>query len=225
MRISNRCRHEAVIAACVIAMMELVGDPARASAEQKDFRGTPLFREVAGPKAGRPILLLHGGAFSSATWKELGTIDALAAAGHRVFAVDLPGFGKSPANRGDLSTFAVDLLAHLKIDRVVLVSPSMSGRVSFPLVLNHPDRLAGYVPIAPVESVQYAKRLKNSPVPALVIWGEHDKVFPPAQATSLAASFKKAEVLILPGARHPAYLDQPKMFHDALLKFIAQLDD
>lgn len=33
-----------------------------------------------------------------------------------------------------------------------------------------------------------------------------------------------AEVLILPEARHPAYLDQPEMFHDALLKFIAGLE-
>jgi abhydrolase domain-containing protein 14 len=190
-----------------------------------EFQGKPLFFRTAGPADGRPVLLLHGAAFDSETWQKLGTIDALADAGHRVIAVDLPGFGKSPARRTDPSSFGVDLLDHLGIDRVVVVSPSMSGGASLPLVLHHPKRVAGYVPIAPVGSVEYAKKLNHCPVPALVIWGEKDRLFPPAQAAVLAEAFDQSEVLILPGARHPAYLDQPEMFHEALLRFIKQLDD
>ena len=44
-------------------------------------------------------------------------------------------------------------------------------------------------------------------------------------ADTLAAGFKTAEVLILPKAKHPAYLDQPDLFHKALLKFLASLGD
>lgn len=197
----------------------------RAAGERMEFQGKTLFRLESGPADGRPVLLLHGAAFHSGTWQKLGTIDALVAAGHRVIAIDLPGFGKSPARRTDPSTFGVELLDALGIDRVVIVSPSMSGGVSFPLVLHHPERVAGFVPVAPVGAVEYAKKLNNSDVPALVIWGEKDKLFPTAQAKTLAESFEKAEVLILPGARHPAYLDQPEMFHEALLKFIAGLED
>jgi abhydrolase domain-containing protein 14 len=196
-----------------------------ASEGSMEFQGAPLFRITAGPADGRAVLLLHGAAFDSATWQKLGTIDVLANAGYRVFAVDLPGHGKSAPRHIDPSSFGVELLAHLGIDRAVVVSPSMSGSISFPMVLHHPERVSAFVPIAPVESVDYAKKLKNSPVPTLVVWGEKDPLFPPAQATLLAKSFKKAEVLILPGARHPAYLDQPKMFHEALLKFLAGLDD
>ena len=42
---------------------------------------------------GTPVLLLHGGAFSSKTWVEVGTLQALKKAGFDVVAVDLPGKG------------------------------------------------------------------------------------------------------------------------------------
>lgn len=190
-----------------------------------EFQGAPLFRITAGPAEGRAVLLLHGAAFDSSTWQKLGTIGVLANAGYRVCAIDLPGYGKSPTRRIDPSSFGLELLAHLGLDRAVLVSPSMSGRVSFPLLLRHPERVAGFVPVAAVGSIEYANKLQNSAVPALVVWGEKDALFPPTQAATLAKSFETAEVLILPGARHPAYLDQPKAFHDALLKFLAGLDD
>jgi abhydrolase domain-containing protein 14 len=215
----------ATIAASVFAIATIQASPSHAGDARVEFRGQQLFYRTLGPADGRPVLLLHGAAFDSGTWMKLGTIEALADAGHRVFAVDLPGYGRSPGDRSELPSIGIELLAHLGIDTAVVVSPSMSGRVSLPWVLHHPERVAGYVPIAPVGSVEYARKLKSSPVPALVVWGEKDKLFPPAQARALAGSFEKAEILILPGAGHPAYLDQPQRFHAALLEFIAGLED
>jgi abhydrolase domain-containing protein 14 len=106
-----------------------------------------------------------------------------------------------------------------------VLSPSRSGNLSFPLILDHPEKVSGYVPIAPVGVKQYASKLKESPVPALIVWGQRDPLFPPSMAKTLAASFKTAEVVILPKAKHPAYLDQPDLFHAALLKFLAGLGD
>lgn len=183
-----------------------------------------LFTIKAGPDEGRTVLLLHGAAFDSSTWQTLGTIDLLANAGYRVVAVDLPGYGKSKKRAIDASTFGLELLTTLGIERAVVVSPSMSGGISFPLVLDHPQRVAGFVPVAPVKTPEYAKKLLRSQVPALIVWGEADRLFPPTQATLLAQAFEHAEVLILPGAGHPAYLDQPERFHEALLTFLAGLD-
>lgn len=201
------------------------GPPEETAMAEADtaFQGSPLHRVSAGPASGRPVLLLHGAAFDSGTWRELGTLDVLAAAGYRVVAVDLPGFGRSPARRIDPSTFGLELLDHLGMTRAVVVSPSMSGGVSLPLVARHPERVAGFVPVAPVGALEYAGKLHGSPVPALVVWGERDRIFPPEQAAKLAGGFADARVLILPGARHPAYLDAPDAFHEALLAFIAGL--
>jgi pimeloyl-ACP methyl ester carboxylesterase len=181
--------------------------------------GQSIHGRAAGPAAGVPVLLLHGMAFDSGTWEKLGTLAALADAGFRAVAVDLPGFGQSKAAHADPPHFLEKLVPALGLEHPVIVSPSMSGRFSLPYVLAHPDRVAGFVPVAPVGAVEYAARLGASSVPALVVWGERDQVFPPSQAATLAAAFSDSRVLLLPGASHPAYLDEPELFHRELLAF------
>ena len=209
-------------AALLMGVAAAVAEVAESSVE---FQGHPIHMLRAGPDKGRAILLLHGGKFDSGTWKKIGTLDVLADAGYRVLAIDLPGSGKSPGWNVDPKTFLVELIAVLDIGRPVVLSPSRSGNLSFPLILDHPEKVSGYVPIAPVGVKQYASRLKENPVPALIIWGEQDRLFPPAMATTLAAGFKTAKVVILSGAQHPAYLDQPHLFHKVLLNFLAKLGD
>ena len=65
-----------------------------------------------------------------------------------------------------------------------------------------------------------AARLGEIKVPTLVMWGTADSVFPVAGAESLAAAIPDAELLLLEGAPHPAYLDQPDLFHERLLEFV-----
>jgi abhydrolase domain-containing protein 14 len=189
-----------------------------------ELQGHKIHLLTAGEQ-GRAILLLHGGKFKASTWKKLGTLDVLSGAGYRAVAVDLPGSGKSPGWKLDPKTFLMELIDVLDIGQPVVISPSRSGNLSFPLIVDHPEKVSGYVPIAPVGVKQYASTLKDSPVPALVVWGEQDKLFKPEMAKTLAASFKSSEVVILPQAKHPAYLDQPEMFHEALLQFLAGLKD
>ena len=110
------------------------------------------------------------------------------------------------------------------MQKPVILAPSMSGQLAFPLILRHPERVAGFVAIAPAGSQRYAPLLAGNAVPTLVVWGERDRVLPVAQAEKLAAGFDDATVVILPAARHPAYLDQSERFHQALLKFLAGLD-
>lgn len=45
----------------------------------------------AGCTARLTVLLLHGIRFSSENWRHIGTLETLAAAGHRALALDLPG--------------------------------------------------------------------------------------------------------------------------------------
>jgi pimeloyl-ACP methyl ester carboxylesterase len=94
---------------------------------------------------GDPVVLIHGLGATKASF--LPTIAALAPAGYRTIALDLPGFGDSGKPIGaayDADFFAhsvVDLLDALGIDRAYAVGNSMGGRVALELGMTHHDRV------------------------------------------------------------------------------------
>ena len=176
-----------------------------------------LHRLEAGPADGLPVLLLHGARFHSGTWKQLGTLDRLAKEGFRAIALDLPGYGASkPGPPLDLAQFVADA----KLEKPVVLAPSMSGDVALPFVTTHPDRVAGFVAVAPVGLESYESALRKLALPTLIVWGEKDEVVPVAQAKALHGWVKDSQLVILSGARHPCYLDRPDEFHAALVAFL-----
>ena len=45
----------------------------------------------------------------------------------------------------------------LSTKKLILVSPSMSGRFSIPFILKSPKKVAGYIPVAPITVFDYSK--------------------------------------------------------------------
>jgi len=186
-----------------------------------DFQGKNL-RTLRVGKPGWPeVLLLHGARFDCRTWLELGTLDTLAAAGFRAVAIDLPGYGRSKELHWKEEEFLWAALPLLDLKKPVVVFPSMSGRFAFPLIVDHGAALQGIVPIAPVGVADWGPKLTGKELPALVVWGEADTVVPIQQAETLRQLLPKSERLILAGASHPCYQDDPDGFHAGLLRFLA----
>ncbi len=97
--------------------------------------------------AGPVLLLVHGLGGSWQSW--LDNIASLAA-GHRVVAVDLPGFGASPELPAPQSLpqqveVLAGLLDALGLADAVVVGHSMGGLVSLLLATSHPDCVRGLV--------------------------------------------------------------------------------
>lgn len=188
--------------------------------------GSPLAARAAGPAEGPLVLLLHGAAFSAATWEELGTLAALADAGYRAVAVDLPGHGDSPAGRNapqdDAGRAALldSTLALLGAADAAVVAPSMSGRYALPLAARHPERVRALAAVAPAGIAEQLEALRGSPVRARIWWSEDDAVIPIAQGEALAAAMPRAELARWAGATHPLYLDDPARFHAELIAFL-----
>lgn len=195
-----------------------------------NIMGADTFYRIAEPpvgveSSGEVVVLLHGAAFKSQTWLDLGTIHNLSAMGHRVFAIDLPGYGESRNSRisGSKEDYLAKLIGGLGVTSPILLSPSMSGGFSIPFLVKFPESLAAYVPVAPVGTssvtVDVASKLT---VPTLIIYGEKDHGLGHRSRDDLL-NIPTSQAVVLPNAGHPAYLDQPELFHKLLYNFIKQV--
>ena len=99
----------------------------------------------------------------------------------------------------------------------------MSGRFSLPLVTGDPDRLAGYVAVAPVAIARFEDRLATATIPVRAIWGENDAVVPHALQDLLVEAAPQARKVIIAGAGHAPYMDDAVTFHAELLGFLNEL--
>lgn len=134
----------------------LAATAAAADGERLRFKRvrTPS-HEIAMLEAGEgpPLVCIHGLGGTKASF--LPTVGGLAPRGHRVVALDLPGFGDShkPLDGAyDAPYFArglFELLDALGIERAHLVGNSMGGRIAIEAALQQPERVDKLVLLSP----------------------------------------------------------------------------
>ena len=104
--------------------------------------GGRIFLQEKGPTEGVPVVLFHGTAAWSELWRR--TIDALAAHGYHVIALDLPPFGFSDPlpsyTRTAVATEVDAALASLKIDSAIIVGHSFGAGAAMELAMRFPAR-------------------------------------------------------------------------------------
>ncbi len=173
-----------------------------------------------GPPDKPPVLLLHGMKFQAETWRETGTLACLAEAGFHAVAVDMPGFGKSPAcDIAPVETLARFLEANA-FSSITLIGPSMGGRTALEFTISRPDRVRALVLVGAVGVEENRKNLAKITIPTLLVWGGEDQVSPLADCDLLHNSVAGSTKVIIEGAPHPCYLDDPDRWHAALLDFL-----
>jgi len=193
-----------------------------ASIMEKNFTldGCSIHALEAGPLDGPTVILLHGMKFQAQTWRELGTLDALAGSGMHVLAIDMPGFGQSPEHAKPPGEVLTQLMKKCELEQVILVGPSMGGRIALEFAIAHPESIKALVVVGPVGVEENRAGLSRITAPVLVIWGEEDQVSPIAHSETLLDELADARREIYPQAPHPCYLEQPDRWHASLKKFL-----
>lgn len=109
----------------------------------------------AGPANGPAVLLVHGWAVTAYLWRH--NILALAAAGYRVLALDLPGHGLSeaPSSAGAytlerFASYVMETLDVCGVERAAVAGQSMGGKVVVRAALDAPHRVSQLILYGPV---------------------------------------------------------------------------
>lgn len=196
----------------------------------------PPQQSVTGTEDLVTVLFLHGQSYTSRIWDDRKILDPVAAAGWRAVSVDLPGYGDTPDRPGDGADAATDgewlrgLIDKLGgPGRVVVVSPSMSGKYSLGYLEEFPDEeLLGFVPVAPVGIDEFERPEDAAPIPAMAIWGSEDPAYNEERADHLIEQMRapegEAQTQLIEGAGHACYDDEPIEFTAYLLAFLRSLN-
>ncbi|MCA0143738.1 alpha/beta fold hydrolase [Blastococcus sp. LR1] len=116
-----------------------------------DLGGPVHYVDFGGPAAGPVLVLVHGLGGSHLNWDLFAPLMRKHA---RIFAVDLPGFGRSEPGGRNASVAANVAVLHRFLDEVVgepvvLIGNSMGGMISILETGEHPEKVRGLVLLDP----------------------------------------------------------------------------
>jgi pimeloyl-ACP methyl ester carboxylesterase len=118
-----------------------------------EVAGARLHVVEIGPRSGVPIVMLHG---ASSNLEVMRPLAERLARTHRVILLDRPGHGWSTRESFSDSTpqpqarMIAEALQKLGLGQAIIVAHSWSGALALRIALDHPDRVAGLVMLAPV---------------------------------------------------------------------------
>jgi pimeloyl-ACP methyl ester carboxylesterase len=110
-------------------------------------------------------------------------------------------------------------------------------RIALSFVVRHPDRLSvplahelmrgsgkpGFLPaMEAIVAHRISERLPQIACPALVVWGEDDRVIPVRDAKRFGELIPDVRVEVWPDTGHVAMLERPERFNDLLEAFLSE---
>lgn len=75
----------------------------------------------------------------------------------------------------------------------------------------------------PAWETDFAPRIKEIPHPTLIIWGEHDRVFPVAVGEELHQKIRGSTFVTIPQAGHMPQWERPELVNRSLIEYIHSL--
>jgi pimeloyl-ACP methyl ester carboxylesterase len=170
------------------------------------------------------IVLMHGLNSHSGTWRK--NIPYLARReGAFIVAPSLPphrgAVGLSPEAVDAYAGQVLALLSNLGIDKATLVGNSMGGWVAMRMVSKNPG-LASSVVLEDTAGTgsDDVRRLSETGVPVLIIWGSVDEIIPVSKAHDLNAGLAHSRLEVLDAVGHVPHWEAPDAFNELVGRFV-----
>ena len=148
----------ALLAGAAVLAASALWNSSRARRAERDHPPRGQFLEVDGTRlhylergSGPAVVLLHGNVVTAEDYVWSGVFDRLVERGHRVVAIDRPGFGHSERPQGKLWTPAAQArllrqaFASWALSDLVVVGHSWGTLVALAMALDAPDAVGGLV--------------------------------------------------------------------------------
>lgn len=184
------------------------------------FNGKNLFyRYERANGSSKNLILLHGFAFTSKEWENIGIIQKMSRLGFNIYAVDYPGFGSSESNdnfsiqRGNAlngASFILAFMDFMGIGRASVIGASMGGGIAILGATDSEMRIDRMIVIGPG---WYPKdSLKLIHIPTLFIYGDRDELLRDEDLIPSLSENNNFSINIMENSGHAAYLDNPEIF-------------
>jgi pimeloyl-ACP methyl ester carboxylesterase/CRP-like cAMP-binding protein len=136
-----------------------------------EVNGQQIVVQESGPARGPVAILIHGWASSSFTWNTL--LPSLNKR-YRCLAIDLPGFGKSPAPQkpptiAGYAEMIAALIEHVSDRSVLLLGHSMGGQIATTIALQSPLLVERMVLLNPAITGRLSQRVNMLFAPHVLI--------------------------------------------------------
>lgn len=145
-----------IVMACLLTNISLAQTQKEMTAKQLTIRDKQvLINYYQQGKGDTTLLFLHGWCIDGGYWKN--QVDYFSN-NYAVYAIDLPGFGQSKAERTNwtIEEYAHDVTAFieaLNLKQVVIIAHSMAGEIMLETALTNNPRIAGIVGVDNFKSI------------------------------------------------------------------------
>jgi pimeloyl-ACP methyl ester carboxylesterase len=161
-----------------------------------------LRRAGNGPK----VLFLHG-AGGVPQWLPF---FELLAERYELLVPEHPGFGGSDdppwiSSISDLAMFYLDLVEEAGLDRIHLFGNSLGGWLAAEILIRDRSRFQSLIQLAPA---------------GIRIWGDDDKIMPPANAALWRERLPDARLVMVEGCGHLPHVEQAPLVARHVFKFL-----
>jgi pimeloyl-ACP methyl ester carboxylesterase len=207
---------------------------------ESKFISTPsgkFHAQMAG--AGDAVILIHGYSVTHNSWRTWQKNIAALAGRHRVYALDLLGYGESdkPEPHPDAAFEADALIEWMDADtpriaRTALIGLSWGGAIAQRIAARAPERVVRLVLVDSSADAASLEKLRVQKIPTLITWDEEDAVIPVENAPKLARALPQARLRIFtraerdpdanPENRHWSQEIHSQMWNQAVTEFLKE---